>query len=137
MFKLTTLQKGTIIAMVAFGIVAAIWMMSGGPGMPSKSPATKSLLNAKALCVACRTYALEHEGKFPPSLDALFPTYLKDRSMLASPLKPDEPVGYIYTPGLTDKGPVNTVVIEDKFAPAQHIRIVAYVDDSARILTTP
>ena len=135
--KFSTLQKFVIIAMFAFGALAVYWMMSGGSGMMSKSPVTKSLINAKKLCVACRTYAADHGGNFPPSLEALVPTYLKDRSALASPLMPSEPVGYIYTPGLKDAGPVNAILIEDKFAPRQHLRIVAYLDDSARVLTTP
>ena len=137
MATVSTLQKWTIITMAAFGVVILFWMVSPGSGIKSTSPVTKSLINAKALGHACRQYALDHQGDFPPSLDALFPTYLKDRSVLASPLMPSEPVGYIYTPGLKDAGPVNAVVIEDKFAPLQHLRIVTYVDDSARVLNTP
>ena len=134
MFKLSRLQKGTIIVTLAFGALAGVWMIFGGSGSASKTQATRSLLKAQELCVACRIYAQAHQGNFPPSLDELFPTYLRDRSVLASPLKPDEPVGYIYTPGLKALGPVNAVAVEDKFAPAQHIRIVAYVDGSARVL---
>ena len=106
-------------------------------GNSAKSPATKSLTNAHSLASACRQYASGHQGNFPSSLDSLFPTYLTDRSLLVSPLQPGEAAGYLYTPGLKDTGPVNAVVIEDKFAPLQHLRIVAYVDGSARVLNTP
>jgi len=132
--KFSTLQKCVIAVMLAFAAFFVFSMM-GGKG--AKSPAARSLTNAHSLASACRQYASGHQGSFPPSLDALFPGYLTDRSLLVSPLKPEEPAGYLYTAGLKDIGPVNAVLIEDKFAPLQHIRIVAYVDGSARILNTP
>ena len=76
----------------------------------------QALSNMKVLGFACRSYASDHAGNYPPSLDALFPKYLPDRSILASPLMPSEPAGYIYTPGLKDTSPSNTVLIEAKFA---------------------
>jgi hypothetical protein len=136
-FKLSTLQKCVIIAMLAFAGLAVYWMMSGASGQASKSPVTQSLTRAKKLCLACRIYASNHQGNLPPSLDALVPGYLADHSAFVSPLMPSEPEGYLYTPGLKDIGPVNAVVVEDKFAPRQHLRIVAYLDGSARVLPTP
>jgi len=132
--KLSFLQKCAIALMLAF---AAYFVFSMMTGHGAQSSDVMSLRNAKKLCTACRQYASNHQGNFPPSLDALFPDYLTDRSMLASPLMPGEPAGYTYTAGLKDTGPVNAVVIEDKFAPLKHHRIVAYVDGSARILDTP
>jgi hypothetical protein len=135
MFKLSKLQKFAIVATLACAGFFVYWMMSSGGN--SKTAVTKSLVNARKLCTACRVYASEHDGNFPGSLDALVPNYLKDRSELASPLMPSEPVGYTYTAGMKYTGPVNAVVIEDKFGPAQHVRIVAYVDGSARVLPSP
>lgn len=106
-------------------------------GVREKALETKSMSNAKQLGLACKQYAIDNNGNFPPSLDALFPTYLTDRSILGSPLMPGDPAGYIYTPGLKDTDPADTILIEDKFAPLKHIRIVVYVDDSAKILRTP
>ena len=95
----------------------------------------KSLSNAKQIGLACKQYAIDNDGHFPPSLNALFPTYLSTRSVLVSPLAPGEPIGYIYTVGLTDTSATDSVLIEDKFAPkAKHKRIVVYADDSARVL---
>jgi len=135
MAQISTLQKYTLIAMVAFAGIFVFWMV--GSGTSPKSPVTKSLMNAKKICVACRRYAFDHDGTFPPSLDALIPTYLPDRSVLASPLMPSEPVGYTYTPPSKNIGAVNAIVIEDKFAPLQHLRIVSYLDGSARVLNIP
>jgi hypothetical protein len=99
----------------------------------------KSLANARKICLVCRQYSREHAGLFPPSLDTLFPQYLQDRSILASPLQPAEPVGYTYTPpgpGLTDSP--TTIVIEDKFAPSLgHIRLVIYANGSGGPLQIP
>ncbi len=92
--------------------------------------------NARNICLACRQYAREHGGVFPATLDPLFPQYLPDRSVLASPLDPSEPIGYTYTypgPGKTDSP--DTIVLEDKFAPTLgHIRLVVYANGSARPL---
>jgi len=106
-------------------------------GAHQKTAEAKSLSNAKQLCLACKNYAIDNGGNFPPSLDALFPTYLTNRSVLASPLMPGQPLGYAYTPGLKVTDAANTVIIEDTFAPLKHVRIVAYVDGSACILGTP
>jgi len=136
MSNLSTLQKCVVVAMCLFAGLFLYWRIGAGAGS-IRSLETKSLTNVHTLATACRRFASDNHGKFPPSLDALFPAYLTNRSQLASPLKPDEPAGYIYTAGLTNTGPVNAVIIEDKFGPSQHVRIVAYVDGSARILDTP
>jgi len=93
---------------------------------------------ARKICLACRQYSREH-GAFPPTFDALFPTYLQDRSALVSPLNGAEPIGYTYTPPAPDRiDSPDTIVIEDKFAPTlTHSRIVSYANGSARILSIP
>ncbi len=110
---------------------------SGGGGV--RKAEAKSMGNARNICLACRQYAREHGGVFPATIDALFPKYLTDRSVLASPLNPDEPVGYTYTfPGPAKTDSPDTIVLEDKFAPAlAHIRLVVYANGSARPLTIP
>jgi len=62
---------------------------------------TVSLNNLKQIALACIMYADEHEGKFAPDLQQLYP-YLRDPKILESPLKPkgfDGP-SYIYIAGL-------------------------------------
>jgi hypothetical protein len=81
-------------------------------------------------------YSRAHAGNFPPTFDALFPQYLQDRVMLASPLSPGDAVGYTYTPPTVARvDSPDTIVIEDKFAPdLTHHRVVAYANGSARII---
>ena len=44
----------------------------------------KAMYDAKHVGLACRTYAIENGGDFPPTLDALFPDYitLKTESLI-------------------------------------------------------
>jgi hypothetical protein len=124
-----------ILCMLAF--LAVMAFSSKGGGMLKKE--AKSMGNARNICLACRQYARDNGGVFPATLDLLFPKYLTDRSVLASPLDPTEPAGYTYTfpgPGKTDSP--DTIVLEDKLAPTlAHIRLVVYANASARPLTIP
>ena len=128
---------GNLLVTVAIIAVLASIALPAFTGVRDKAIETKSLSNAKFLGLACKQYAVDHGGSYPPSLDALYPTYVQNRAGFASPLMPSQPVGYNYAPGLADYSPTNSVLIEDKFAPAKHVRIVVFVDDSARIIPTP
>jgi hypothetical protein len=114
-------------------------MVFGSKGSGMLKLEAKSVANARQICLVCRQYARNNGGVFPPTLDALFPKYLTDRSVLASPLNPSEPVGYTYTfpgPGKTDSP--DTIVLEDKFAPSlAHIRLVVYANGRAGPLAIP
>jgi hypothetical protein len=99
---------------------------------------TVSLSHGQRIALACRTYALDHGGNYPPSLGILFPKYLKDRAVLISPFQPHESVGYRYTTGLTVGSPSDTVIVEDKFRTRDgHDRLVVHVDGTAEVLLTP
>jgi hypothetical protein len=117
-------------------VFLAVMVFSSGGGGGLRKNEFKSMTNARNICLACRQYAREHGGVYPPSLDTLFPQYLTDRPTLASPLNPAEPSGYIYSPpspARTDSP--DTIVLEDKFSPAlAHERIVVYANGSARVL---
>ena len=99
--------------------------------------ATKSLGNAKMIALACKMYATDHEGKFPPALQVLLPDYLPGAEFLVSPFAPDIPIGYDYTPGLTDASTPETVLIADRFSIAEKLRIVIHVDLSGKIIRGP
>jgi len=117
-------------------IAAAIPAFNGGS---EKALETKSLSNAKQICLACKQYAIDHAGDYPPSLDALFPTYLTDRSVLVSPFMPGVPEGYLYcyTPGLKQTDAPDTVILEDKFALLKKLRIEVHLDDSSSVTHAP
>ena len=99
-----------------------------------KGKATKSLAQAKQIGLACKMYAADNDGKFPPDLNALTPTYLSKGKVFVSPFAPDESVGYTYHPGLTDTAPPGTILLEDKFAPGvAGQRVVVHVDNSGEV----
>jgi len=137
--------KGTQGASRMFGpLLIAPAAILAGAALPvfskvqEKGKATKSMSNAKQLATACKLYAIDNKGKFPPTLQALVPDYLANKDIFPSPFRPEVPLGYEYTPGLTATSPPNTVLIEDKFAPeVAHERVVAHVDASAEVIRVP
>jgi hypothetical protein len=122
---------------IAPAALAASLFMPAMAGAQAKAQETASLSKARQLGLACKEYAVDNNGNFPPSLDALFPTYLTDRSILVSPLMPNVPEGYDYTPGLKDTDPPDKILIEDHFGPLKRVRLGGYVDGSAKVLPAP
>jgi hypothetical protein len=99
-----------------------------------RRPSARSSRQERGLFYACESYAADHDGDFPPSLEALVPKYAP-AAMLVSPEKPHEADGYIYTPGLRNDGgaaDTNKVLIQDKFAPEmEHREVFVYADGNA------
>jgi hypothetical protein len=138
------LRKTAIVVIIIAGVAvnAGIMMHSYFQARNTLYSRVNSIRNAKQICLACKDYAGAHGGSYPLTLDALFPQYLTDRSVLVSPFKPGEPDGYIYTPpGPGKAGSAETIVIEDKFASTDatigNIRIVAYANGDGRVLSNP
>lgn len=103
----------------------------------SRAETTSDLSHAKQLAIACQMYAVDNDGKFPPTLETLIPNYLPDRSILVSKAAPSDPNGFIYTPGLTTSSPPATILIEGKVAPGSRERVVVHMDGSAVINPAP
>ena len=139
MAELSTYTKASVVVLIILAIVSVV--IPNGSGVREATDITKALSNARQIGLACKNYADDHGGNFPPSLDALFPTYLDpgSRFLLASKFNPGEPMGYIYTPPKPgNPAPANPIIIEDKFAPqVKHVRIVVHADDSAQVLHVP
>lgn len=121
------------LAAVPAALMAAGIANSASEGALTKGKASHSLANAKQIALACKLYAGDHDGKFPPTLDDLLPTYLGTRTIFVSPFAPGEPMGYTYTPGLTDNSPPDTVLLEDKHSVQEHQRVVVHVDCSGEV----
>lgn len=121
---------------LALPLIVAPAAIAAGIAMPvfasvkERGTATKSLSNAKQIGLACKLYALDNAGKFPPTLEELVPDYLPEADILISPFAPDQKLGYRYTAGLDDKAPAKTVLLEDQFAGAASFRVVVYTDNS-------
>ncbi len=117
------------ITVVAIAVLVAIFL----PTLRRRATENAALFNGQTLGLCCKQYAIDHDGNYPPSLEVLVPKYLPDRIYLASPLRPSEPIGYTYFPGLKDTSPSDAILLKDKF----DSRIVIYADDSAKILRNP
>jgi len=127
------------VAVICMLVFFGVMMAPPNAAQKLKNAEVKSMTNARKLCLACRDYSRQHAGNFPPTFDALFPQYLQDRGMLASPMSPGDAIGYTYTPPPVAKvDSPDTVVIEDKSAPSlTGHRVVVYANASARILMPP
>jgi hypothetical protein len=136
-FAITGLVLGYLgLTIVPIAILAAIALPAFN-AVQVRAKEMKSLNNEKMLALACRQYAIDNGGGFPPSLEALFPKYISERAVLVSPLMPGDADGYTYTPGLRDDDRSDTVLIEDKYGPAKHVKIVVHVDASAEVSRIP
>jgi hypothetical protein len=93
-------------------------------------------MNAKAIGVACRAYANDHQGAFPKALEDLVPNYLRERSMLVCPLSPTLPVGYDYFGGTMDDPP-DKVLLTSKYIDRHGKRIILRVDTAGHIGLPP
>jgi hypothetical protein len=139
--KVALLPLMIVPAAIAGGMIMPA-INAGRTAAPAINPdakvkGTKAMAGAMTISRACQAYAGDHAGDFPPSLEALVPAYLPDKSLLSSPLAPKEPSGYTYTPGLRTSAAPGKVLLEDKFAPAVlSKRVVVHVDGSA-VLTPP
>ncbi|RYD75070.1 MAG: DUF4190 domain-containing protein [Verrucomicrobiaceae bacterium] len=60
---------------------------------------------------ACKAFAADHGGRFPETLEELVPFYLPDQQLLASPLVPEEKVGYFYYGGVETDVPSEPLLL--------------------------
>jgi hypothetical protein len=115
------LAIGLGIALPAFAVVQ------------SRGQEMKCLVEAKQIGLACKIYAADHQGDYPPDLDQLVPKYLPDAKILECPLiKNQAPMGYDYFGG-KDSDPGTKVLLSSKATTRTHKRIVVTSDGAAAI----
>lgn len=100
----------------------------------TKSAQTQSLANGRAIALACRAYASEHQGKFPATLEALVPQYLSDPAVFACPLAgTSEPIGFDYHGG-RDSDPAGKPLLVSKGHTPRKRHVVVYTDGTADLV---
>jgi prepilin-type processing-associated H-X9-DG protein len=143
--------------MVIIPAVALMLLAAGckpvGQGAGSSAPATQADFsspgaaqraacanNLKQLGLGCKMYAAEHNGRFPDTLDAVYPEYHPDQNCYRCPGATRPPAtsadaarlsDYEIVPGLTDKSPGKATVLVREKSTANHTpagRNVLYVD---------
>jgi hypothetical protein len=90
---------------------------------------TRALSDIKQVGTACKIYAADHDGRFPPKLEDLIPDYLPDAGLLACTYPdPKNPVAFEYFGGSEKDDPKKILIaspaIEGKG------RVFLYVDGS-------
>ena len=86
-----------------------------------------SLSNAKQLGVACKLYALDHDGDYPPNLLELYPDYLATKELFPCPMVPGQDLGYAYVGGKVSDPPKQPLLYS-KSAFADGKWVVVYND---------
>ncbi len=116
-------SKGFTISELVLVLVIAL--VVGGLMLPfirynaRRMDKTACANNLRQVGLALYIYAKEHEGRFPPTLKALYDErYLADRRLMDCPASRDtgtpESPDYIYTAGLSVRDPSLTALVRDK-----------------------
>lgn len=129
-------------SIAAVGIVHQIAWLCREPNlivMRGMGVETREMSDLKQVATACRLYAEDHEGRFPPTLGELIPEILPDHRMLFTRARDgDPPQPIIYRVGFKADDPVDSLVVASPrpFESSRgRRRVVVFVDNSARIVT--
>ena len=98
------------------GLLCASLYFPKHNGIAERSPGTRALNDIKQLLLGCRAYAVDHEGKYPPNLKALYPDYIDHLAIfegLNHEFTKKQPMTYF--PGLTDTSDPKAPLIEHPF----------------------
>ncbi|MCB1210934.1 MAG: type II secretion system protein [Verrucomicrobiales bacterium] len=110
-----TLATASTIAILA-SIAAPVAMQ-----VKTKAVETRNASNARQLIMALKVYAADNNGSYPPDLEALFKQDILDESSRALLLWVHPRTGatqpWIYSPGLNDSSPADTVIISSPKVP--------------------
>jgi type II secretory pathway pseudopilin PulG len=97
----------------------------------------KAVNNARQIVIGMKQYAVDHEGKYPATLDVLFEEQiLMDRKLLEFPPQIDVPgQGWEYLgAGHTDSDPGNLIILTSRKADRTKKKIIARNDGSAQVV---
>ncbi len=114
--------KDAILLLIA--CFAILGIILGGVQYSGKLDASRLVKNVgivKSLILVCRTYASEYEGKFPVSLDALYPDYVDTRELFSYDDGQVEPAKFLYFAG-------DSIIMIVSPHPSKGKRIVGFSD---------
>lgn len=138
---------GLVFGYLFVGLIAAIFVIGIGAGIAlpiftsvsTRGKATLELARAKQVALAIKLYEGDNDGKTPPSLDALSPTYLPDKSVLVSRLSEGEsPAVELLIPDTkADDADPHAVLLRGKFTTPDHKRVYIYNDLQGELKRDP
>jgi hypothetical protein len=141
-FAIAGLVMGYLgIAILAMLIVVMVLLLVGiGISIPFFNEAIKQapqqnecMAHEREIAAACKSYARDHDGRYPASLTDLIPKYIPSRVTLACPLlHNDSSIGYEYFGG-SSTDPGTKVLLISKGETFGHQKVVATYDGTATI----
>lgn len=106
-------EKILRFAVVLFaGILLVMLFLPAFGRMSPGARESKAAAAVRILLLACRDYAADHNGAYPPDLASLFPEYIDSEEPLRADDGSGEALPMIYVPGLASSSDPETIVIE-------------------------
>lgn len=129
---------GVILGLIPWAIVSAVAI----PAIMKTEEVTaiaNDRTEIRQLVLACRMYATDNEGKFPPTLEELFPDYIEDRELLTAEISTNPRVvqPYLYRPGLTEMSELDEIVLAGPIRGSAGRRVVGRVDGTTESNALP
>jgi hypothetical protein len=122
-----------IVMVIFLGVIAGVGFPVFVKAMNDVPHQTDCLSHARQIANACKSYAKDHDGRYPESLTDLVPKYIPDRLTLACPmLQGDSSVGYQYFGG-TKTDPGTKVLLISKGETWDHKNVVATYSGQATV----
>lgn len=115
---------GSLVALAAALYFGLYLIPQGGISTPATE--TKAVLYVKQLVHGCRAYASDHEGVYPPNIEALYPDYIDVPEVFLTEDSGGKEIPLRYYPGLTESSDPDVILIEHP-VPYRGNRIVGTV----------
>ncbi len=121
---------GLVVGVFTLGIVAGI-AIPAFVGVQESAKISVEQTEIRMLVTACHTYAAKNGGKFPDTLQDLYPDFINDESVLnimnekSRQLEP-----YMYFAGKTIESEARSLLVASPAIHKQHIRVVGFCDTS-------
>lgn len=122
-----------LIALVVLVFVVAI---PAGMALPAfaqvqnRAQETKTTADLKIVGMACKLYALDHDGKFPKTLEELVPKYLSDETVLTGLKDPTGRAGGLEYFGGSESDPKDKILAATTPRKPGQRRLILHADNS-------
>ena len=101
---------GSLILISLTLYLFSYWIPYGGIATPATE--IKAISYVKQLLLACRAYAADHEGVYPPNLGALYPDYVDVPEIFFAQDLSGNDIPILYYPGFIETSASDAVQIE-------------------------
>ena len=128
------------LRLAAFGALLALALVMLLPFFRPPKPHLelgRDLAHLKQIGIACKLYAMDHEGAFPPSIKALEPDYLSSvalRELGFRDPKTQRPIEWLYYPGFGAESPAETIILASPLPSTRRERAIVRADTSGEVL---